>query len=193
MLRRGGCQDGQVTIDLLPLVGVRLPASLPELRFGMSHSDVCRVMEGRALVAGAFVCGSDWAASFRLSGCSVIVSASNGHGLSAISVSRQPTDGHPAGPVGFLDIDLFGWPTCEIVKALRAQGLSVAEHHSGNVWVDDLHLSPASGQVTATVKDKPRRQPPRVFDYACLYGPSMRSDRLASEVTLEAKEQSSLG
>lgn len=164
-----------MTIDLVPTLGIRLPAESLELRFGMSHTDVCRVLERRMPVADAFVCGSDWATSFNVSGCSVTVSSS-GSDLTAISVSRRPTDEHAAGPVAFLDIDVFGWPASEIVKALRAEGQPVAEYHSGNVWVGDLHLSSAhAGEAAATVRRKPRRHPPRVFDCACLYAPGRPS------------------
>jgi hypothetical protein len=168
-------QDGRVTIDLLPAVGILLPASLPELRFGMSRSDVYRAMEDHAPVVDAFVCGFDWTACFSLSGCSVGVSGSSADGLAAVYVDRQRTGEHTAGPVGFLDIDLFGWPASRIVLALRELGQPVTERH-GTVRIDGLHLNPASESGgTATVRRKPRRPSDRVFDHASLYAPGVLS------------------
>ena len=165
-----------MTIDLLPATGVRLPGPLPELVFGMSEQYARRVLAPHAAVSDAFVCGTDWAVGFDLPGCSITLSASDGGGLSIISLSRRPVDERGACPVAFQGVDVFGWPAAEIIEALHEQSETVQEHHSGNVWIGNLHLSPALGhRTTASARKKPRTAPPYVFDFVCLYGPGVVS------------------
>ena len=72
-----------MTIDLLPGHGVRLPAPLPELRFGLSEAAVRALLDpyGALLPGGvhpAFVCGSRWALAFQLPGVTVTLSSGGG-------------------------------------------------------------------------------------------------------------------
>jgi hypothetical protein len=165
-----------MTIDLLPATGVRLPGPLPELVFGMSEQYARRVLAPHAALSDAFVCGTDWAVGFDLPGCSITLSASDGGGLSIISLSRRPVDERVACPVAFQGVDVFGWPAAEIIEALHEQGETVQERHSGTVWIGNLHLSSAPGpRTTASTRKRPRSAPPYVFDSACLYEPGMLS------------------
>ncbi|AVZ71022.1 hypothetical protein SLUN_00890 [Streptomyces lunaelactis] len=165
-----------MTIDLLPATGVRLPGPLPELVFGMSEQYARRVLAPHAALSDAFVCGTDWAVGFDLPGCSITLSASDGGGLSIISLSRRPVDERVACPVAFQGVDVFRWSAAEIIEALHEQGETVQEHHSGSVWIGNLHLSPTLGhQMTASTRKKPRTAPPYVFGFVCLYGPGMLS------------------
>ncbi|MFF2147702.1 hypothetical protein [Kitasatospora sp. NPDC058190] len=178
-----------MTIDLLPGHGVRLPAPLPELRFGLTEEAVRALLapHGRLLPDGvrpAFVCGSRWALAFELPGVAVTIFSSDGgdgvgrdddraarDGLRGVVVGRNPSDDRPACPVGYHGIDLFGWPARELVEALRAEGLPVPDPSSGSsLRFAPLHLSrrvprrppPAPGR-------KPRREPPFHFDYVSFH------------------------
>lgn len=138
-----------MTIDLLPGRGVRLPAPLPELRFGLTEASALRLLSphGEALPDGTpvpadaavlsgtpnphgttipggvhptFVCGSTWALHFALPGVGITLCSGEGERLRSVFVSRRPVAGEAACPVGLHGVDVFGRPAHEVVEALRA-------------------------------------------------------------------------
>ncbi|MFJ8622338.1 hypothetical protein ACIRD3_05775 [Kitasatospora sp. NPDC093550] len=159
-----------MTVDLLPGHGVRLPAPLPELRFGLGEAEVRALLapHGELLPEGlrsTFVCGCRWALSFPLPGVTVTLCSDELDRLRSVAVCRNPSDGRPACPVGYLGIDLLGWPAHELVAALRAEGLPVPDPVRGTLHHDPLHLyrHPAPRRPTAPGR-KPRREGPFSFD-----------------------------
>ncbi|MEU8926505.1 hypothetical protein AB0D10_37185 [Kitasatospora sp. NPDC048545] len=159
-----------MTIDLLPGHGVRLPAPLPELRFGLPEAAVRALLarHGDLLpdgVRSAFVCGCRWALAFELPGAGVTLCSDDRDRLRSVTVGRNPNDDRPACPVGYRGIDLLGWPAHELVEALRAEGLSVPDPIHGTLRHGPLYLSrhPAARRPTAPDR-KPRHEPPFTFD-----------------------------
>lgn len=168
-----------MTIDLLPGRGVRLPAPLPELRFGLTEAEVRALLapHGGLLPGGVrdtFVCGCRWALFLELPGVGVTLCADERDRLGSVVVGRNPGDDRPACPVGYHGIDLLGWPAHELVEALRAEGLPVPDPVSGSLRHDTLHLHRAPGarrRPTAPGR-KPRHPEPFTFDYASLSAPT---------------------
>ncbi|MFI9325318.1 hypothetical protein ACIGXI_36855 [Kitasatospora aureofaciens] len=174
-----------MTIDLLPGHGVRLPAPLPELRFGLSEAAVRALLDpyGALLPGGvhpAFVCGSRWALAFQLPGVTVTLSSGGGRDsendgdsdvLENIGVSRNPNDDRPACPVGYLGIDVFGWAAHELAEALRAEGLPVPDPDHGTLRHTHLYLHRSSGRFArpAAPGRKPRHEAPYYFDHVSLH------------------------
>ncbi|MFE4972410.1 hypothetical protein ACFRAR_09840 [Kitasatospora sp. NPDC056651] len=139
-----------MTIDLLPGHGVRLPAPLPELRFGLTEAEVRGLLapHGESLpdgVRSTFVCGCSWALSFLLPGLNITLCADEHDRLRAVTVGRNPGDDRPARPVGYHGIDVLGRPAHELVEALRAEGLTVADPVRGTLRHGGLHLRRESG------------------------------------------------
>ncbi|WP_369182035.1 hypothetical protein [Streptomyces sp. Y1] len=160
-----------MTIDLLPGRGVRLPAPLPELPFGLGEDAVRRLLAPHtALLRGGvespFVCGATWTLAFSLPGVGVLLYAGRaGDGrFSDVGVTRDPRDERPACPVGLHGVDVFGWPAHEVVEALRAGGLPVPDPEGGTLHHDTLRLSrnTPNARPLATGR-KPRREPPFTF------------------------------
>ncbi|MGW2371611.1 MULTISPECIES: hypothetical protein [Kitasatospora] len=166
-----------MTIDLLPGHGVRLPAPLPELRFGLPEAAVRALLapHGELLPDGVqpvFVCGSRWALAFRLPGVDVTLSSADGDGdgLDAVAVSRNPNDDRPACPVGYLGIDVFGWPAHELAEALRAEGLPVPDPAHGTLRHTHLYLHRGIGRPGSPAPGrKPRHETPYYFDHVLLH------------------------
>ncbi|MFD8704780.1 hypothetical protein ACFV1W_19515 [Kitasatospora sp. NPDC059648] len=169
-----------MTIDLLPGRGVRLPAPLPELRFGLSEAAVRALLapHGELLPGGVhpvFVCGSRWALAFRLPGVTVTLSSGGGDGsdsdvLEGIGVGRTPDDDRSACPVGYLGIDVFGWPAHELAEALRAEGLPVPDPEHGTLRHTHLYLHRSSARPARPAPGrKPRHEAPYYFDYVSLH------------------------
>ncbi|MFH8381336.1 hypothetical protein ACH4E7_10380 [Kitasatospora sp. NPDC018058] len=179
-----------MTIDLLPGHGVRLPAPLPELRFGLTEAAVRALLapHGELLPDGVrptFVCGSRWALGFELPGVAVTLSSGDGDDLRSVVVGRNPNDDRPVCPVGYHGIDLFGWPAHELVEALRAEGLPVPDpSDGGSLWYDTLHLSRhVRHRPPLAPGRKPRHQPPFRFDHASLHRTAPRGHRVATHPT----------
>ncbi|MBD0694153.1 hypothetical protein [Streptomyces sp. CBMA123] len=164
-----------MTIDLLPGHGVRLPAPLPELRFGLAEAAVLALLapHGALLPDGVrptFVCGTRWALGFRLPGVNVTLSAHDGDALTAVWVNRNPHDDRAACPVGYLGIDVFGWPAQELAGALRAQGLPVPDPAHGNLRHGPVHLRADAGRPPRPAPGrKPRHEAPYHFDFVSLH------------------------
>ncbi|MFG3227748.1 hypothetical protein ACGF07_23590 [Kitasatospora sp. NPDC048194] len=187
-----------MTIDLLPGHGVRLPAPLPELCFGLTQEAVRDLLElHHALLPGGvrptFVCGSPWSLCFELPGVSVTLTSDGGdgggdgdgdsNGLQGVTIGRNPSDDRPACPVGYRGIDLLGWPAHELVEALRAQGLAVPDPDAGgSLRIGPLHLSrrPHRRPSRSSPGRKPRHQPPFHFDYVSLHGATRERRRGAA-------------
>ncbi|MFJ4598041.1 MULTISPECIES: hypothetical protein [unclassified Kitasatospora] len=181
-----------MTIDLLPGHGVRMPAPLPGLRFGLTEATVRRLLapHHEALPGGVhpiFVCGSSWALYFTLPGVGVTLCSGSGERLRAVFLSRRPVEpleGAAACPVGLHGVDVFGRPAHEVVEALRAGGLPVPDPAHGNVRYDTLRLSrntpvrwtPAGGR-------KPRHEPPFTFGLVSLSAPEAHPSPLHQEST----------
>ncbi|MFI2610390.1 hypothetical protein [Kitasatospora sp. NPDC018619] len=167
-----------MTIDLLPGHGVRLPAPLPELLFGLTETQVRGLLapHGGLLpdgVEGIFVCGCSWALSFALPGVGVTLGAADDGRFHAVMVGRNPNDPRPACPVGYHGIDLFGWPAHELAAALRAEGLPVPDPAGGVLQLDGLQLrrAPGTRRRPPAPGRKPRHEEPYFFDSASLYAP----------------------
>ncbi|MFJ9776350.1 hypothetical protein ACIRVF_34810 [Kitasatospora sp. NPDC101157] len=185
-----------MTIDLLPGRGVRLPAPLPELRFGLSEAAVRALLapHGELLPGGVrpvFVCGSRWALAFQLPGVTVTLSSGRDNGsdgdndydydydsnnggdsevLEGVGVCRNPDDDRPTCPVGYLGIDVFGWPAHELAEALRAEGLPVAGPDHGTLRHTHLYLHRGGARpARPTPGRKPRHETPYYFDYVSLH------------------------
>ncbi|MER7578398.1 hypothetical protein [Kitasatospora sp. NPDC097691] len=184
-----------MTIDLLPGHGVRLPAPLPELRFGLTEAAVRALLapHGRLLpdgVQNTFVCGPRWALAFQLPGVSVtLCSDGDDDCLRSVTVDRNPSDDRPACPVGYLGIDLLGWPAHELVEALRAEGLPVPEPTRGTLHHDPLHLyrHPVPRRPSAPGR-KPRHEEPFTFDCVSFHAPTARTGRTGRTDPAEAAE-----
>ncbi|MFD8752421.1 hypothetical protein ACFV0O_15770 [Kitasatospora sp. NPDC059577] len=159
-----------MTIDLLPGCGVRLPAPLPVVRFGLNEAAVRALLapHGDLLPGGVrntFVCGCRWALVFELPGVGVTLCSDDRDRLRSVTVGRNPGDDRPACPVGYHGIDLLGWPAHELVEALRAEGLPVPDPVRGTLRHGPLYLSrhPAPRRP-ATPDRKPRHEAPFTFD-----------------------------
>ncbi|MEU9044330.1 MULTISPECIES: hypothetical protein [unclassified Kitasatospora] len=164
-----------MTIDLLPGHGVRLPAPLPEVRFGLTEAAVRTLLapHGELLpdsVRNTFVCGCRWALAFQLPGVGVTLCSDDRDRLCSVTVGRNPSDDRPACPVGYRGIDLLGWPAHELVEALRAEGLPVPDPTRGTLHHDPLHLyrHHAPGRPSAPGR-KPRHEGPFSFDVVSFY------------------------
>ncbi|RKT08726.1 hypothetical protein BX285_7091 [Streptomyces sp. 1114.5] len=171
-----------MTIDLLPGHGVRLPAPLPELRFGLTEAAVRGLLapHGDLLPGGVrntFVCGCRWALAFQLPGVSVTLCADGRDRFRGVGVGRNPSDDRPACPVGYHGVDVLGWPAHELVEALRAAGLSVPDPAHGTLRYDSLHLyrHPAPRRRPGPGR-KPRHGEPFTFDAAFLSAPAAPAD-----------------
>ncbi|MFE4520021.1 hypothetical protein ACFRMQ_38350 [Kitasatospora sp. NPDC056783] len=172
-----------MTIDLLPGHGVRLPAPLPELRFGLTEAEVRGLLapHGESLpdgVRSTFVCGCSWALSFLLPGLNVTLCADERGRLQAVTVGRNPGDGRPACPVGYHGIDVLGWSAQELVEALRAEGLAVPDPVRGSLRHDTLHLRRESGAPARPPAPgrEPRHEEPFAFDSASLSALTARTE-----------------
>ncbi|MBD0669332.1 hypothetical protein [Streptomyces sp. CBMA156] len=172
-----------MTIDLLPGRGVRLPAPLPELRFGLTEAEVRALLapHGETLPGGLrsiFVCGCRWALAFELPGVGVTLCADDRDRLRSVVVGRNPSDDRPACPVGYHGIDLLGWPAHELVEALRAEGLPVPDPVGGGLRHDTLHLhrAPDGRPRPAIPGRRPRHQRPFTFDVVSLSDPALYSE-----------------
>ncbi|MBV6699139.1 hypothetical protein KV557_18780 [Kitasatospora aureofaciens] len=172
-----------MTIDLLPGRGLRLPAPLPELPFGLTEAEVRRLLAPHddvlgGILAPAFVCRSTWALGFTLPGLSVDLSGWDDGTFAFVSVSRHPSPDESPCPVGVYGVDVFGWPAEEVVAALRAEGLDVPDLSGRNLRFGPLHLSVrtvarpagaiASHRTAAQGRRKPRHEPPFTFDFVSL-------------------------
>ncbi|WP_030062164.1 hypothetical protein [Streptomyces novaecaesareae] len=186
-----------MTIDLLPGHGVRLPAPLPELRFGLTEAAVRGLLapHGELLpdgVRNTFVCGCRWALAFQLPGVSVTLCSDDRDRFRGVGVGRNPNDDRPACPVGYHGIDLLGWPANELVEALRAEGLPVPDPAHGTLRLGSLYLSrhPAPRRPSAPGR-KPRHEGPFTFDVVFLSeraDPSDPSERAEPSDPSEATE-----
>lgn len=173
-----------MTIDLLPGHGIRPPAPLPELAFGLGKADVLRLLapHGDALPDGlseTFVCGSAWSLGFALPGLGVTLCTPGADRFESgrpdpdrfgtVFVTLNPHDERPPCPVGLYGVDVFGWPAHEVVEALRAAGLALPNPDHGTVRHGPLRLScrgraprpPAPGR-------KARHEAPFTFDSVSL-------------------------
>ncbi|MFJ2865859.1 hypothetical protein [Kitasatospora sp. NPDC087314] len=196
-----------MTIDLLPGHGVRLPAPLPELRFGLTEVSALRLLApyGEALPDGTpvpadaavlsgtpnphepaipggvhptFVCGSTWALHFALPGVGVTLCPGEGERLRSVFVSRRPVAGEAACPVGLHGVDVFGWPAHEVVEALRAGGLPVPDPTHGHVRYGTLHLSRGTPAPRPPAGGrKPRHELPFTFGLVSLSAPETATPR----------------
>ncbi|MEU3571446.1 hypothetical protein AB0E96_23920 [Kitasatospora sp. NPDC036755] len=167
-----------MTIDLLPGHGVRLPAPLPELRFGLTEAQVRALLapHGELLPDGlrsTFVCGCSWALAFELPGVGVTLCADDHDRLGTVVVGRNPSDPRPPCPVGYHGIDLLAWPAHELVEALRAEGLPVPDPVGGTLRHGPLFLrrAPGTRRRPAAPSRKPRHEEPFVFESASLHAP----------------------
>ncbi|MFJ9697302.1 hypothetical protein [Kitasatospora sp. NPDC101183] len=175
-----------MTIDLLPGRGLRLPAPLPEVPFGLDRAEVLRLFapHADALPGGVrdtFVCGPIWSLHFTLPGLGVTLCAAgparDGSGwagepedaFQTAYVSRNPHDDRPPCPVGLYGVDVFGWPAHEVVEALRAGGLALPDPSGGSVrhGVLDLYREGPAPRPPAPGR-KPRREPPFAFGTVAL-------------------------
>ncbi|WP_316525949.1 hypothetical protein [Kitasatospora brasiliensis] len=168
-----------MTIDLLPGHGVRLPAPLPELRFGLTEAQARGLLAGHGEspapdgVRNTFVCGCSWALCFLLPGLNVTLCADDDGRLRAVMFDRNPSDDRPACPVGYHGIDLLGWPAHELVEALRAEGVPVSDPAHGNLRHEGLHLrrAPDTRRRRPAPGRKPRHEEPFGFDHVSLHAP----------------------
>lgn len=164
-----------MTIDLLPGLGVRLPAPLPELHFGLTEAAVLALLapHGELLPDGVhstFVCGCRWSLGFRLPGVGVSLSAHHEDALADVWVGLNPHDDRPACPVGYLGIDVFGWPARELAEALRAEGLPVPDPVHGTLRHQELHLHASTGRPPRPGPGrKTRHEVPYHFDSVSLH------------------------
>ncbi|GHF67543.1 hypothetical protein GCM10018790_51880 [Kitasatospora xanthocidica] len=188
-----------MTIDLLPGRGVRLPAPLPELGFGLTETAVRALLapHGGLLpdgVRNTFVCGCSWALAFQLPGVSVTLCADDRDRLRSVTVGRNPSDDRPVCPVGYRGIDLLGWPALELVEALRAEGLPVPDPIRGTLHHHPLHLSchhppgrPSAPRGSSAAWGpsapgrKPRHEGPFSFDVVSLYQATEGNDDTAAD------------
>ena len=151
----------RVDVDVLIDEGVRL-GSGPLVGFGMRREDLHGALGGEGEPLDAFVCGTDWAATFTTCGLSVTVSATTAAGLDIIAVYATG----PGPAVVALDgIDLFGWPADEVVDALLDLGWPVGSRNRTNAWIGPrrLWLAAAGG----------RSAPDKRFTSATLYSPAL--------------------
>ncbi|MET8541749.1 hypothetical protein ABZW03_14010 [Kitasatospora sp. NPDC004799] len=191
-----------MTIDLLPGRGVRLPAPLPELRFGLAEAEVRALLAPHAErlhderlhdgqrpggVRSTFVCGCRWALAFELPGVAVTLCADERDRLGSVMIGRNPSDDRPACPVGYHGIDLLGWSAHELVEALRAEGLPVPDPVGGSLRHDALHLhrAPATRRRPASPGRKPRHQEPFTFDVVSLSAPTPSAEDTAETTGTE--------
>ncbi|WP_030244618.1 hypothetical protein [Streptomyces sp. NRRL S-350] len=183
-----------MTIDLLPGHGVRLPAPLPELRFGLTEAAVRGLLapHGELLpdgVQNTFVCGCRWALALQLPGVSVTLCADDHDRFRSVTVVRNPSDDRPACPVGYHGIDLLGWPAHELVEALRAQGLPVPDPTHSTLRYDSLYLyrrpaasapsrspRPSRSSRSSRPARKPRHEGPFTFDVVSHSAPAQDSE-----------------
>ncbi|MFJ9456763.1 hypothetical protein ACIRST_16940 [Kitasatospora sp. NPDC101447] len=188
-----------MTIDLLPGHGVRLPEPLPELPFGLTETAV------RALLAphdgllpdgvrNTFVCGTRWALAFQLPGVSVTLCSDDDNRLRSVTLNRNPGDDRPACPVGYLGIDLLGWPAHELVEALRAEGLPVPDPTRGTLRHGPLHLCrhPAPRRPS-TPGRKPRHEEPFAFDCVSFHVDTWTTRTEAAETAAPAEPAENTG
>ncbi|MFD9685997.1 hypothetical protein ACFWXO_09570 [Kitasatospora sp. NPDC059088] len=164
-----------MTIDLLPGRGVRLPAPLPELRFGLTEEAVRALLapHGELLPDGVrptFVCGTSWALGFGLPGVGVTLSGGEDGGLEGVSVGLNRYDDRPPCPVGHLGIDVFAWPARELAEALRAEGLPVPDPEHGTLRHQGLYLHASTGRPPRPAPGrKARHEAPYHFDFVSLH------------------------
>ncbi|MFK3983514.1 hypothetical protein ACI2K4_24410 [Micromonospora sp. NPDC050397] len=159
-----------MTFDLLLDQGVLLPSALP-LAFGLQRVEVLDVCHA-ADIHDVFVCGTVWAIAFETGGIIVTMSAATARGLDAVSF-RRTDSAVGTMPVALDNVDLFGWPTDDVVTALADSHL-VERPAPTNAWIDHrrvlLHCDSSDGSNNSA-RRRPKRAPTPYFDFACLYSP----------------------
>jgi hypothetical protein len=112
-----------VAVELVSAYGIRMDG-VPDLTFGMSRAEVLDVLGPDRPVGAPFVCGPSWVCAWP--GDGVTVQAWGGQDLltGGFEVTRRSNEDEYE-PVVFHGVDLFGFPSDEIVDCLRADGLRV--------------------------------------------------------------------
>ena len=162
----------------MPGFGARLQRPWPDLPFGLSEQEVRRLIEPHGGVTSSWACRTEWALGFPIPGGSVGLSASAHEGgrglLDCVWVDRWQSateDAWPVEPwpVGFMGVDVFGWPADDVMQALREQGVPVPASHHGTARIGELRLSrePVRPEEPSGRK-KPRRPEPYFFAEASL-------------------------
>jgi hypothetical protein len=113
---------------LLPRIGVGLPGGAGTLRFGMSEQEAERLVSALADVRAGWVCGAAWSFSAGYRGLGVgllggLIDHGRESGLAAVVVQRQgdlPPRTPSDVPVVWNDIDLFGYPSGEVIEMLMS-------------------------------------------------------------------------
>ncbi|MFB7619569.1 hypothetical protein [Kitasatospora sp. NPDC056181] len=134
--------------EILPGVGLRLPGRAGVLRFGDDERTAQWAVATVADVREGWVCGAGWSFTAEYEGVRLDVHGDVGdrygryedvRGLAAVGLTRDPLC--LTAPVVLDGIDLFGYPSAEVLDALGydlppAVRLRGDGRHFTTVWLD---------------------------------------------------------